>query len=221
MDILQKRREQISALTDSEWSGCAANARLDALDGNEAKSTWLLYHQVGDTLRSVDQALPVSDAFQRRFSERFSSEPVHIRPAGSVERISSMRVTEARSKSSGNLGKRAGFAGLAAAAAAVAAFFGAPALMLSDATSPTESVDRIDPVISAATRDAKAILLDTDAVRTSIQMPLSGKELKGESVDSHPAGSLAGEPAASALIQASTQPTAVSRAASLPTPPGR
>ncbi len=80
---------RISALMDGELEGEGLALDSAALDTalrelsthDEARDNWLLYHQIGDLLRSPE-LVPLADdrAFIQKFSERLSREPVHCVP---------------------------------------------------------------------------------------------------------------------------------------------
>ena len=74
------KKENISALLDSELDDVALDAILADLDSTESKDVWGLYHRIGDALRSDDLATSLSADFNQRFSERFANEPVILMP---------------------------------------------------------------------------------------------------------------------------------------------
>lgn len=84
MDTNDLTRERISALADGELEDAQIEVALAALRSEEARADWMLYHQIGDVLRSEDMPLTLSRNFSSSLSERLEREPVHLVPRSFV-----------------------------------------------------------------------------------------------------------------------------------------
>jgi sigma-E factor negative regulatory protein RseA len=71
---------QISLLADGELAQTQVKQCLTQMRDDEARTTWDLYHHIGDIIRSDAMAAPLSDGFAARFAERFDSEPALLAP---------------------------------------------------------------------------------------------------------------------------------------------
>ncbi len=77
MNTTNIKREQISALTDSELDLLVADATLQNLD-EDSREDWELYHRIGDMLRSEELAAPMSAGFAARMAARLDAETPHV-----------------------------------------------------------------------------------------------------------------------------------------------
>ena len=75
MDMTKKTRELISALCDDEIPEADQELALAALDGDDGRETWDLYHRIGDALRAASAPDP-SPGFTSRLAERLAAEPL-------------------------------------------------------------------------------------------------------------------------------------------------
>jgi len=81
MDMTKKTRELISALCDDEIPEADQELALAALDGEDGRQAWDLYHRIGDGVRAADalRAASVPDpspGFTSRLAERLAAEPL-------------------------------------------------------------------------------------------------------------------------------------------------
>lgn len=68
------KREQLSALADGQLHGDEFRDALAYAAETEGRSTWQLYHLVGDVLRSSDLARPASPDFMARLRVELAKE---------------------------------------------------------------------------------------------------------------------------------------------------
>jgi len=142
-------REQISALADGELAESDVGAVLKVLRQSEEKTTWALYHQVGDLLRSDEMAVELSDDFTRKMLARLDAEPTIIAPQfKNVQRdiqasaVAGVAVAEAPAFKS--FVRRFVVPGMAAAAAVSVVFFvTSPHPVSTLATSNTEASSKL------------------------------------------------------------------------------
>lgn len=81
MDKNLTQREQLSALADGQLSGEAWEQALQFAHEEAGRSSWHLYHLVGDVLRSPELAHHTdSSEFLQRLQLRLAEEPVPGRP---------------------------------------------------------------------------------------------------------------------------------------------
>ncbi|HJV80539.1 sigma-E factor negative regulatory protein [Noviherbaspirillum sp.] len=80
MNTNEITREQISALADGELANQQLDMALAALRQAEGRADWEVYHQIGDVLRSVDMAAPLSAGFSARMAMRLEAEPTIVAP---------------------------------------------------------------------------------------------------------------------------------------------
>jgi sigma-E factor negative regulatory protein RseA len=122
---LMKNRELVSALADGQLRGAdfARTVELTAVD-DDARSSWQVYHVVGDVLRSEDLASRATDAaFMARLNARLAGETVSsaITPVAVPPPITVSGVDKDRTVAANDGGMRwklaAGFASIAAVAA--------------------------------------------------------------------------------------------------------
>jgi sigma-E factor negative regulatory protein RseA len=82
MDKNLTQREQLSALADGQLEGGAWEQAMQCAHDEDGRSTWNLYHLVGDVLRSPELAQHADNgAFLQRLQLRLADEPVPGRPA--------------------------------------------------------------------------------------------------------------------------------------------
>ena len=115
--------ERISVFADGETSDEQLDIALADLRNEDGKTTWELYHQIGDLLRSDEMAIPLSAGFSASMAARLAAEPALVAPA-----------VTARARKSGV--RRIALPGMLAAAAAAVAFVGTPQLMVAMHGSP-------------------------------------------------------------------------------------
>lgn len=81
MDKNLTQREQLSALADGQLDGEAWDQTMQFAHDDEGRSTWNLYHLVGDVLRSPELAQHADNGqFLQRLQLRLADEPVPGRP---------------------------------------------------------------------------------------------------------------------------------------------
>lgn len=79
-DLMQ--REQLSALADGELDEAAWEQTLQFAHEEDGRSSWNLYHLVGDVLRSPELAAHADNGeFLQRLQQRLATEPLPGRPA--------------------------------------------------------------------------------------------------------------------------------------------
>lgn len=79
-DLMQ--REQLSALADGQLDDAAWEQALQFAHEEEGRSSWSLYHLVGDVLRSPELAEHADNGeFLQRLQQRLATEPLPGRPA--------------------------------------------------------------------------------------------------------------------------------------------
>jgi len=129
MDTKDSVQERISVFADGETSDEQLNIALADLRSEDGKTSWALYHQIGDILRSDDMDVPLSAGFSASFAARLEAEPVLVAPALAVH----------KQKASV---RRLALPGMLAAAAAAVAFVATPQLMVAmqDKPAPTAGV---------------------------------------------------------------------------------
>lgn len=82
MDKNLTQREQLSALADGQLDSQAWEQAMQFAHDDEGRSTWNLYHLVGDVLRSPELAQHADNGqFLQRLQLRLADEPVPGRPA--------------------------------------------------------------------------------------------------------------------------------------------
>ena len=74
MDTHKKIREHISAFADGASPAADVELALAALQGDDGRRTWALYHAIGDALRA-DPGPPLSNGFAARIAARLAQEP--------------------------------------------------------------------------------------------------------------------------------------------------
>lgn len=90
MDMTKKTRELISALCDGEIPEADQELALAALDGEDGRQTWDLYHRIGDAMRAADalRAANVPDpapGFTSRLAELLAAEPLPGKRTGAAD----------------------------------------------------------------------------------------------------------------------------------------
>ena len=81
MDTHKKIREHISAFADGASPPADVDLALAALQGDDGRQTWALYHLIGDVLR-VDPGPPLSPGFAATMTARLATEPLPGKRAG-------------------------------------------------------------------------------------------------------------------------------------------
>lgn len=125
METKDMTQEQISALLDSELGDAHIETTLAALRRSEGKSTWDVYHQIGDVLRSEDMAHEFSEGFTSRLLSRLDEEPPILAPSPRQDEAQPAQVQQA---AAGMNVRRFGMP-MAIAAAAVFAVIAVPQMM--------------------------------------------------------------------------------------------
>ncbi len=74
MDTHKKIREHISAFADGASPEADVELALAALQGDDGRQTWALYHLIGDVLR-VQPGPPLSAGFDEKMAARLAAEP--------------------------------------------------------------------------------------------------------------------------------------------------
>jgi sigma-E factor negative regulatory protein RseA len=135
MNTKEIKQESISLLADGELTGEQLNRALSDLCLSEAgRSTWDVYHQIGDILRDDELALPLSPDFAARMKARLDAEPSLALPVEPVATASSLiRISWLQA-----IRQRFLIPGMTAVAAAIAtlAFMSAPQLVALRGASP-------------------------------------------------------------------------------------
>lgn len=75
MDTHKKIREHISAFADGATPAADVELALAALQGDDGRQTWGLYHQIGDVLRG-DPGPQLSPGFPAAMAARLATEPL-------------------------------------------------------------------------------------------------------------------------------------------------
>ncbi|MFN3437902.1 MAG: sigma-E factor negative regulatory protein [Acidovorax sp.] len=159
------QREQLSALADGQLHDGEWRDAVSFACGDEGRSTWELYHLVGDVLRSSELARPANLAFMARLREQIAQETISPRPAEPlVAVVAAAGVDRAANASVFRWKMVAGVASLAAVAAigwtSLATLQGtgqAPGGQL--ASAPTRSVVPAAPVVAVVDSDGQQVML--------------------------------------------------------------
>ncbi|QYF92572.1 sigma-E factor negative regulatory protein [Massilia sp. PAMC28688] len=78
MDTHKKIREHISALSDGALCSTDLELAMAAMQTEDGRQAWHLYHRIGDVLRA--QATPeLSDSFASKLAARLAEEPLPLR----------------------------------------------------------------------------------------------------------------------------------------------
>ena len=75
MDTHKKIREHISAFADGATPAADVDLALAALQGEDGRMAWALYHHIGDVLR-MDPGPPLSSGFAASMAARLAAEPL-------------------------------------------------------------------------------------------------------------------------------------------------
>lgn len=132
------KREQISALADSELTDNHVDAALVALRQVEEREVWDIYHQIGDVLRSNEMAITLRPDFAARMAARLESEQTIIAPVHPAVDTSLIQPAPRRRAL-----KKLAVPGMIAAAAAAVALMAAPPLMVAKNESPAIANEQI------------------------------------------------------------------------------
>jgi sigma-E factor negative regulatory protein RseA len=84
MDTHKKIREHISAFADGATPDGDVELALAALQGDDGRQTWALYHLIGDVLR-VEAGPPLSPRFAEAMAARLAAEPLPGKKVASAE----------------------------------------------------------------------------------------------------------------------------------------
>ncbi len=134
----QQSQSEISAWMDGDTGADMPEHVLSA----QGRSTWELYHLIGDTLRTPALALPAQHSLQQRVAKAIAQEPAIVaapKPAASSAK-------EARG---GRFWGKAVWPGFAMAAAVASVIWVAKPFLLPELSAPTEQVAEVIPVQSA------------------------------------------------------------------------
>jgi sigma-E factor negative regulatory protein RseA len=122
-------QERISELVDGELPSGHLPVAFASLNSEDGRSTWDIYHQIGDVLRSDDMAISLSPNFAASFAARLEAEPTILTPV--VGQAEQMGQSSIASNGIARVYKRFSIQGFAVAATvAVFAFISAPQLMM-------------------------------------------------------------------------------------------
>lgn len=80
MDTHKKIREHISAFADGASPDADVELALAALQGDDGRQSWALYHLIGDVLR-VEPGAPLALGFDERLAARLAAEPLPVKKA--------------------------------------------------------------------------------------------------------------------------------------------
>lgn len=78
MDTHKKIREHISALSDGALCRTDLELAMAAMQTDDGRQAWHLYHRIGDVLRAQATA-ELSDGFAARLAARLDAEPLPLR----------------------------------------------------------------------------------------------------------------------------------------------
>jgi len=84
MDTHKKIREHISAFADGASPVADVELALAALQSEDGRRTWALYHTIGDVLRA-DAGPALSADFSARLAARLADEPLPGKRAAKVD----------------------------------------------------------------------------------------------------------------------------------------
>ena len=150
-------QERISAFADAETSDEQLDVSLADLRSDEGKTSWELYHQIGDLLRSDEMATPLSAGFAAGMAARLAAEPLHIAPA----------VVHHGKRSAV---RRLALPGVLAAAAAAVAFVATPQLMVA-----MQGQSAVSPAIAVVSDSGVSRTAMAESVaRSSVSMRSQG-----------------------------------------------
>jgi sigma-E factor negative regulatory protein RseA len=91
MDTHKKIREHISAFADGASPPADVDLALAALQGEDGRQTWALYHLIGDVLR-VDPGPPLSTGFAAAMAARLAGEPFSGKRVGGAVEVAPVTV---------------------------------------------------------------------------------------------------------------------------------
>ncbi len=139
----QQNQSEISAWMDGDKGADMPEHVLSA----QGKSTWELYHLIGDTLRTPALALPAQHSLQQRIAQAIAQEPAIV--AAPKPAASSTSAYAAKRASGGRSWGKAVWPGFAMAAAVASVIWVAKPFLLPEHSSPAEQVAEVTPVQSA------------------------------------------------------------------------
>jgi sigma-E factor negative regulatory protein RseA len=110
----------------------------ERLDSEHGRSTWALYHLIGDTLRTPELAMPATLSLQQRISLALEHEPAII--AAAKTDVTPHRQSDATAKRNTRFWGKSVWPGVAMAAAVASVIWVAKPFLLPEFSSPTEQV---------------------------------------------------------------------------------
>jgi sigma-E factor negative regulatory protein RseA len=155
METNDMTQEQISALLDSELGDAHIEGALASLRRSEGRTTWDVYHQIGDVLRSEEMAQDLSLGFTSRLLSRLDEEPPILAPMKQAE----PQPAQLQQAASGGSRMRRFAMPLAIAAAAVFAIVAVPQIV-----KKTDVVAAGEQVVLPAQHGGNNIVLTGDHV---------------------------------------------------------
>lgn len=129
MNTKNMTQEQISAFVDGELADSHLELLLAALRQQDGRTTWDVYHQIGDVLRSEEMGFSLSADFSARMASRLDAEPTVVAPRVSQAMSEQRQAAVVEAAMSKGLVRRFAFPGVAAAAVATFALVAGPQLM--------------------------------------------------------------------------------------------
>lgn len=129
MNTKNMTQEQISAFADGEMADSHMDLVLAALRQQDSRTTWDVYHQIGDVLRSEEMGFSLSSDFASRMASRLDAEPTIVAPRVSQSMSEHRQAATVKAAISKGLVRRFAFPGVAAAAVATFALVAGPQLM--------------------------------------------------------------------------------------------
>jgi sigma-E factor negative regulatory protein RseA len=134
----QQPQSEISAWMDGDTGADMPEHVLSA----QGKSTWELYHLIGDTLRTPALALPAQHSLQQRVAQAIAQEPAIVaapKPAASSASASAAKAA------GGRFWGKAVWPGFAMAAAVASVIWVAKPFLLPELSLPAEQVAEVIP----------------------------------------------------------------------------
>lgn len=160
MDTENMAQEQISALTDGELADNQIDGVLAALHQPGERTTWEVYHHLGDVLRSEEMAFTFSPGFAARMAARLDAEPAIVAPKMKQPQMA-LQIEDSGALFGKRALKRMALPGLAAAAVAMFALTATPQLMVAmKGSAPTVNAPIM---VASVTRQAPANLNSVSA----------------------------------------------------------
>jgi sigma-E factor negative regulatory protein RseA len=136
----QQPQSEISAWMDGDRDADMPEHVLSA----QGKSTWELYHLIGDTLRTPALALPAKHSLQQRVAQAIAQEPAIV--AAPKPTASPVSASAAKVAGGGRFWGRTMWPGFAMAAAVASVIWVAKPFLLPELSSPVEQVAEVTTV---------------------------------------------------------------------------